>query len=99
MQLEKDILVKKLIKRKLEEAFQPKSGNEPKKPKMNCAKCASPSNKDDKRNHIFSQLLEEELNHVKPCVRTKCYSDILQFVQLLKGEHNAEADTSDDENN
>lgn len=45
---------------------------------------------EDKRNVLFGQLVAEEMNQIKPCLRTRIYGKILTFLDEAKGSHSSE---------
>ena len=45
---------------------------------------------EDKRNVHFGQLVAEEMNQIKPCIRTRTYAKILTFLNDAKGSHSSE---------
>lgn len=53
----------------------------------------------DQRNEHFTDLIKEELKHVLPCMRTRCYVKILNFLNTVKGFHTDQIEVSDTEIN
>lgn len=51
------------------------------------------------RNEHFSRLLHEELQFIQPCMRTRVYAKILQFVDTIRNCHSSEMDLTDSEKN
>lgn len=69
------------------------------KPKTDCTACQNNEDTDNSRNQLFTQLLCEELNHLKPCLRTKIYAKILIFINNAKGCHTNEISLDSQEKN
>lgn len=61
-----------------------------------CLECINHQS-EDKRNYYFCQLLNEEFMYIKPCIRSRCYIKMLNFVQHAKNAHFNEIDLSDTE--
>ncbi|CAB3220947.1 unnamed protein product [Arctia plantaginis] len=70
------------------EAGKEKSENEPAS-KTTCPECDRYCNKKSKdtRNQHFSELLQDELQYIQPCMRTTVYAKILNFLHATKKSH------------
>lgn len=51
-----------------------------------CLEC-NKYERDDKRNYYYCQLLNEEFMYIKPCIRSRCYIKILNFLEHAKNAH------------
>lgn len=79
----------------LEELQSPKvdEGKETPEPepalKSTCSECnryCSKRNKDTRNEH-FSELLQNELQYIQPCMRTTVYAKILNYLHATKRSH------------
>lgn len=61
-----------------------------------CPECASLSATDNRNEH-FCRLLNEELKYIQPCMRTRCYVKILNFLRTLLNEHTHNIEVSETE--
>lgn len=82
MLYEKEVAAK--IKKKM---FKSASTSSPTK---QCMECILYEHKHDRRNEYFSQLLNEELDNLLPCMRTSTYVKILNFIRSMKNVHSNE---------
>lgn len=65
-----------------------------------CLSCSEHSKVEiDQRNDHFADLIKEELKHISPCVRTRCYVKILNFLNTVKGYHTDQIEVTDTEKN
>ncbi|XP_052753431.1 uncharacterized protein LOC128201214 [Galleria mellonella] len=56
------------------------------KEETNCSKCLI-YGEEDKRNEYFGLLVAQEFKYIRPCVRTRCYEEILKYLREAKGQH------------
>uniref|UniRef100_A0A1E1WVJ8 Uncharacterized protein n=1 Tax=Pectinophora gossypiella TaxID=13191 RepID=A0A1E1WVJ8_PECGO len=63
--------------------------------KPKCLACAKLG--EDKRIECFAQLLVEEYKYVTPCMRTRSFVKILNFLNTLKTCHTEEIEVSETE--
>lgn len=56
----------------------------------NCQIVTENIDKKDKRNILFGQLVAEKLDLIKPCLRTRTYAKILNFLNEAKVYHSHE---------
>lgn len=53
----------------------------------------------DQRNDHFTRLILEELKYVAPCMRSRAYVKILNFINTIKNCHTQDIDLTDTEKN
>lgn len=51
----------------------------------------------DKRNEYFANLVLEEMNYVAPCMRSRAFVRILNFLNALKNHHSNDVEMTDTE--
>lgn len=53
----------------------------------------------DQRNEHFTHLILEELKYIAPCLRSRAYVKILNFLNTLKNCHTQDIDLTETEKN
>ncbi|CAK1591072.1 unnamed protein product [Parnassius mnemosyne] len=61
------------------------------------SECCATYINDDRRNEYFAQLLTEELKYINPCMKTRCYIKILNFLNEVKNYHTNQIEVTDTE--
>lgn len=52
---------------------------------------------EDDRNECFTKLLLQELKYITPCMRSRVYVKILNFLNTIKNYHTQEIEVTDTE--
>lgn len=96
--------VRKAISDRKPNEDETKCGSGPRpKSNTNCTECElikkTYGADQDSRNDFYSQLLNEELKLLQPCMRTRVYARILGFLANTKKYHTSEIELTDTEIN
>lgn len=87
----------KRVKKNLESEFGKQRTAHSDKDCEECTKYDHKNLRRDKKNDYFAQLLAEELQEIHPCMRTRCFTRILNFVNSIKNNHSHEIAVTDTE--